>query len=67
MLTLLELLDHGMPEAMSPLDFLITGTSNFPLSLNYEARFGGLGFFLRFYLFIVKERGREKEREGEKH
>ena len=24
-------------------------------------------FFLRFYLFLFKERGREGEREGEKH
>ena len=24
-------------------------------------------FFLRFYLFILRERGREGEREGEKH
>ena len=26
-----------------------------------------LMFFLRFYLFIVRGRGREEEREGEKH
>ena len=26
-----------------------------------------LFFFLRFYLFIFRERGREGEREGEKH
>ena len=26
-----------------------------------------LGFFLRFYLFIFRERGRERERKGEKH
>ena len=25
------------------------------------------GFFIRFYLFIFRERGREGEREGEKH
>ena len=28
---------------------------------------GFVGFFKRFYLFIFRERGREGEREGEKH
>ena len=26
-----------------------------------------IGFFLRFYVFIFRERGKEGEREGEKH
>ena len=47
---------------MSYFNLLTYGSLNFKLFL-YKAE----TFFLRFYLFIFRERRREGEREGEKH
>ena len=35
--------------------------------LNFQNRLNYLFFFLRFYLFIFRERGKEGDREGEKY